>query len=141
MELGDYLNSINQTKENVMRGSDDPKAVSGYPAFVVRRSFSYFNDTVLFANELNKYPNLDNDMQYEFFLHALPRKRRFAKWVKPNIVEDLQLIKAVYNYGDDKAATVLSLFTPDDLAELRAYMDEGGSGNSKPKKGKVKNAG
>ena len=48
MELKDWLNSINQTKEDL---SEDIKS---YPPFIVNRCLSGHLDCVLFANEMNK---------------------------------------------------------------------------------------
>ena len=52
-ELKDWLNSINFTKENLI--ADDPEMISSYPPYIVNRCLSGHLDTVLFANEMNKY--------------------------------------------------------------------------------------
>jgi len=52
----DYLNSINVTKQNMMRGSEnDELAEKGYNPFMVNRGLSYFQDTIALANEMNQY--------------------------------------------------------------------------------------
>lgn len=138
MDLGDYLNSINKTKVNLMRESEDPKAVSGFPAFAVRRSLSYFGDTVLIANEINKWPDLDSQMQYEFLLLAVEKRNRFARWEKRPVIADLELIKSCYGYSDAKAASVLEFLSPADLEDIRRYMREGGVAESTVGKAKPK---
>ena len=75
-ELKDWLNSINFTKENLI--ADDPEMISSYPPYIVNRCLSGHLDTVLFANEMNKYSNLDKDMQYSFF-HQGEKRFRFLK--------------------------------------------------------------
>ena len=60
-ELKDWLNSINFTKENLM---EDHSAIKDYPPYIINRCLSGHLDCVMFANEMNKYPNLDKDMQY-----------------------------------------------------------------------------
>ena len=70
MELKDWLNSINQTKEDL---SEDIKS---YPPFIVNRCLSGHSDCVLFANEMNKTGHLDKDMQYSFcLLYTSPSPR------------------------------------------------------------------
>ena len=48
----DYLNSINDTKKDIMIDDLDEKA---YASFIINRSLSYFPDTVCIANEMNRY--------------------------------------------------------------------------------------
>ena len=63
MELKDWLNSINQTKNNLI--DEDPLVEKDYPPYIVNRCFS---DTwmQLFANEMNQYHFLPKKMQYDF---------------------------------------------------------------------------
>jgi len=81
----DYLNSINVTKENMMRGSEnDELAEKQYNAFLINRGLSYFQDTVALANEMNQRADLDYKMQYEFLLNLVRKRKRFSKWHKKN---------------------------------------------------------
>jgi hypothetical protein len=126
MELGKYLASINKTKVNLMRDTDDYKAVSDYPAFIVRRLLSYHYDAIFYANEANCLSELDAQMQYEFFLHALPKRNRFANTHKVPPPEHLELVKRFYGYNDEKALEVLVLHTEEDFARMRSHLSEGG---------------
>ena len=64
MELKDWLNSINFNKNNLIE--EDPEAISSYPPYIINRCLSGHLDTVLFANEMNKYSNLDKDMPVSY---------------------------------------------------------------------------
>ena len=64
-ELKDWLNSVNFTKENLIE--EDPSVIKDYPPYIVNRCLSGHLDTVMFANEMNKFPNLDKDLQYSFY--------------------------------------------------------------------------
>ena len=55
-ELKDWLNSINFTKQNLIE--EDPDAISKYPPYIVNRCLSGHLDCIMFANEMNKFPNL-----------------------------------------------------------------------------------
>ncbi len=127
-DLNAYMKSINTTKENIMRDeeTDDPKKVSGYPAFLVRRLLSYHADVVLFANEMNCLPHLDSQLQYEYFLHTLPKKKRWGKMYKAVVPESLDLIRRYYSYSDEKALQVLDLHTETDMERMRLHLSEGG---------------
>ena len=58
MELKDWLNSINFSKEDLSEN------ISSYPPYIINRCLSGHLDCVMFANEMNKYNFLDKDMQY-----------------------------------------------------------------------------
>ena len=128
--IGDYLTAINKTKDNIMRESEyDPQTVSAYPAFFVRRILSYHEDAVLIANEINLVQEfgLDNRLQFEYLLHGLSKKNRYAKLVKEEEPENLDLIKRYYNISSAKAHEILALHTQADIADIKAAMFEGGS--------------
>ena len=59
MELKDWLNSINFNKNNLIE--EDPSIIKDYPPYIINRCLSGHFDCVMFANEMNKYPNLDID--------------------------------------------------------------------------------
>ena len=65
IDLKDWLNSINITKENLME--EDPDLTSKYPPFIINKCLSGQTDSLMFANEMNKYPQLDNKLQYDFY--------------------------------------------------------------------------
>ena len=123
MELKDWLNSINFTKENLI---EDPDAISSYPPYIVNRCLSGHLDTVLFANEMNKYSNLDKDMQYSFFLYTLRKRKRFSPWLKKEQVDDLDLVKKHYGYSNEKAKVAVSLLTKTQIENIRDKHDMGG---------------
>ena len=122
-ELKDWLNSINFTKENLI---EDPDMISSYPPYIVNRCLSGHLDTVLFANEMNRYSNLDKDMQYSFFLYTLRKRKRFSPWLKKEQVDDLDLVKKHYGYSNEKAKVALSLLTKSQIESLRHKYDMGG---------------
>ena len=124
MELKDWLNSINFNKDNLIE--EDPESISSYPPYIVNRCLSGHLDTVLFANEMNKYSNLDKDMQYSFFLYTLRKRKRFSPWLKKEQVDDLDLVKKHYGYSNEKAKVAVSLLTKTQLEYIRNKHDMGG---------------
>jgi len=124
MELKDWLNSINFNKNNLIE--EDPETISSYPPYIVNRCLSGHLDTVLFANEMNKYSNLDKDMQYSFFLYTLRKRKRFSPWLKKEQVDDLDLVKKHYGYSNEKAKVAVSLLTKTQIENIRDKHDMGG---------------
>ena len=125
MNLGDILNSINFGKNDLF-GENEEVMNKAYVPFVINRSLSYHTDGVLLANEMNKHPNLDKDMQYSFYLNTLRKRKRFSPWLKKEQVEDLDLVKKHYGYSNEKAKIALTLLTKSQLEFLRKTHDMGG---------------
>ena len=124
MELKDWLNSINFNKDNLIE--EDPEAISSYPPYIINRCLSGHLDTVLFANEMNRYVNLDKDLQYTFYLNTLRKRKRFSPWLKKEQIENLDLVKKHYGYSNEKARVALTLLTKTQLEYIRNKHDMGG---------------
>lgn len=88
MNLTEYLNSINYSKKNLMVDGDSEKS---YAPYVVNRCLSYFPDTLLHANEMNRLNFLDKKVQYDYYLRSIRSRKRFSKWLKRE-ESDLSLI-------------------------------------------------
>ena len=71
---------------------------------MINRAFSQFNDTILFANEMNMNYHLPARMQYDFYKNALRPRKRFSKWFKaiPDS-NDIKIIMDHYGYSSEKA--------------------------------------
>ena len=119
----EYVTAINISKKDIMV---DDIAEKEYNGFLINRSLSYFNDTILYANEMNRYHHLDNRLQFDFFINIIKKKKRFSKWIKPKEIENLELIKTYYGYSNEKAKSVLSLFNNEQLEELKHRIYKGG---------------
>ena len=124
MDLKDWLNSINFTKENLI---EDPSVVKEYLPYIVNRCLSGHLDCVLFANEMNRYPNLDKDMQYVFYLNTLRKKKRFSPWLRKEKVTDLQCVKQYYGYSNEKASQALKILSKQQLDYIKQRLETGGS--------------
>lgn len=119
----EYVNSINYSKKNIM---DSPEKEKGYNPFMINRSLSYFNDTVILANEMNKYHHLDGRLQYSFLINIVRKRKRFSKWNKPQKHNDIEVVKRYYGYSNEKAEQVLPLLSQPQLLELRKKVNKGG---------------
>ena len=119
----EFVKAINDTKQDIMI---DDIAEKAYNAFMVNRSLSYFNDTVLFANEMNRYHHLDNRLQFDFYINIVRKKKRFSKWMKPETVSDVEVVKEYYGYSNEKARSALTLLTSDQINELKKKVFKGG---------------
>jgi hypothetical protein len=118
-----YIASITHQKNDMMTDEDGEK---GYSPFMTNRGLSYFQDTVLLANEMNRMSHLDNKLQYDFLRHAVRSKKRFSKWAKKSTSDDIEIIKEYYGYTDEKAYAVVDLISDATLAEMKQRISKGG---------------
>ena len=118
-----YVNSINLSKKDIMITPEDEKA---YNSFMVNRSLSYFSDTAVIANEMNRYHHLDSRLQYSFLINIIRKRKRFSKWVKPELEHDLESVKEYYGYSNEKAKQCLHLLSPSQLKEIKEKGNKGG---------------
>ena len=123
-ELKDWLNSINFTKENLIE--EDSTLVKEYPPFIINKCLSGHLDCVLFANEVNKYHFLDKDMQYNFYLNILRKRKRFSPWLRKEKVSDLEFVKQYYGYSNEKASQVLKILSNEQIEFIKQRLDTGG---------------
>ena len=119
----DYLNAINSTKKDIMV---DDISEKDYNAFMVNRGLSYFADTVLYANEMNRAHHLDGRLQFDFLINITRKKKRFSKWFKSTDDENLNVIKEYYGYSNEKAKSVLSLLSINQIEDLKQRIYKGG---------------
>ena len=115
MKLGDYLNAINYSKDNLL---EDEAAAKGYVPFVVNRCLSYFPDTILQANEMNLLPNADKKMQFDYLRHSVRKRKRFSKWLKNENDPRLDSIKLFYNCGSKKALEIIAVLSDEQIDEI-----------------------
>jgi len=123
MNLSEVLNAINYDKTPLLEDDLQEKA---YVPFVINRSLSYFPDTILYANQVNHYNQLDKKMQFDYLRLSLRPRKRFSKWIKSQEEDDLQLIKDHYNYSNQRATEVLRVLTPNQIEDIRSLYQYGG---------------
>jgi len=119
----DYLKAINETKKDIMV---DDIAEKEYNPFIINRGLSFFKDTILYANEMNRYHHLDHRVQFDFFINIIRKKKRWSKWIKASDVDNLQLIKEYYGYSNEKAKSALSLMSNEQIEQLKQRIYKGG---------------
>ena len=133
-----FINSINQGRkgEHLLKDckadesleyKDPESAERYYVPFIINRGLSYFKDTAIFANEMNIRNGISSRMQYDFYRNIITPKRRFSKWgKKEKTSDDINIIKKLYNYSQEKAESVYKLLTKEQIKELHKISHKGG---------------
>jgi hypothetical protein len=121
MKLSDYLNAINHSKKPLM-DTEDEQVEKEYSPFIINRCLSYFIDTVLYSNMMNQHAHLSSKMQFNYLSGSIRKRKRFSKWLKKEMSDDIEIIKEMYNYSDSKAKEVVELFTSEQIKEIDEYL-------------------
>jgi len=116
----DWVKSI--TNKTVI----DNEYFNQYNPFLTNRSLSNFYDCVLYANEMNRFWQLDNDIQFCFLNSVIKKGKRYAKWEKKDTVAHVEVIKNWYKVNNQRAMEILTLLTPDQIGEIEKKLCVGG---------------
>tara|TARA_Y100000590_G_scaffold228141_1_gene257476 strand:- start:185 stop:565 length:381 start_codon:yes stop_codon:yes gene_type:complete len=119
----EFIKAINETKEDVMV---DDVTEKKYSPFIVNRGLSFFMDTIFQVNELNRNHHLDSRLQFDYLLNSVRKKKRYSKWLKPEKLQDLDVVKEYYGFSNEKAKDALSTLSEDQLAFIKDKLNQGG---------------
>ena len=118
----DFVNSITYSKTDIMNDINEKE----YAPFLVNRSLSYHQDTLLYANEMNRLHHASKHMQFSFYLNSIKSRKRFSKWLKSSKIKDLDVVKQHFGYSNKKAQEALSLMTKKQIDYIKERLYKGG---------------
>ena len=119
----EYSNNISQSTEDIWTDESE----SEYAPFMVNRALSQFYDTCMFAQEMNASFGLTNRMQYDFLRHSVqPKKKRFAKWHKPEKDAQISAMCQVFGISLDVVRQYVSLISNEELKLIMEKTYTGG---------------
>ena len=124
-ELKEYLNAINHSKKKLM-DTEDEMWEKKYPAFIVNKCLSAFQDSLMIVNEMNMRPHLDNKLQFDFLINSIRPRKRFAQWLKASKIKDIEYVKEYYGYSHAKARSALEILTNSQLDYIKERLNRGG---------------
>lgn len=119
----DFINNICQSKDDLIIDSDSEKQ---YNPYLINRGLSFGADTIIYANEMNSRPHIEKKLQYDFLRTAMPKKKRYNKWIKADNDENIELVSEYYGYSMERAKEALSLLNDDNLEYIRQKLFKGG---------------
>ncbi len=118
----DFVKSITYTKQDIMHDLNE----SEYESFLINRALSYYQDCLLYANEMNRRFELSSRLQYHYLLNTIRKRKRFAKWVKPEKIDDLKIVMEYYQVSRAKAEEYLNILSNREVEHIRKKMNKGG---------------
>lgn len=123
-ELKDWLNSINQSKINIM--DDDSSSKKDYSPYIINRCLSGTIDTLMYANEMNKNHSLDKKLQYDFFINTVRTRKRYSPWIKQEKIKELEVVKSYYGCSNEKAKQALRILSKEQINFIKTKIETGG---------------
>ena len=118
----DFVTSITYSKKDIMNDINEKE----YAPFLVNRSLSYHQDTLLYANEMNSRFDVSHRLQYHYLLNSIRKRKRFAKWAKPELADDLKIVMEYYSVSREKAEEYLNILNKNEVGILKRRMNKGG---------------
>jgi hypothetical protein len=119
----EYIKAIN-THKDIMK--DDALTEKEYTPFLVNRGLSFFQDTILQVNEMNRCHFLDKKLQFDYLLNNIRPRSRWSKWLKPDKIENLEIVKTYFGFGNEKAKDALEVLSDTQIEKIKAQFTEGG---------------
>lgn len=119
----DYVKAISYTKEDMIV---DDITEKDYNPFIVNRALSMGIDTVLQANEMNQRHHLSKKLQFDFLLNSISKRKRFDKWQKADKSEDLDYVRAYFNYSYPKAVSALRILSQKQIDTIKEKVTNKG---------------
>lgn len=125
----DFLTSITYTKVNLL---DDPEYnEEDFQPYLINHSLSMFVETILYSADMNIFNKLDKKLQYEYLLHTISKRKRFAKWIKPEVDETVKAAAELFQLNSIEAKDLVLLLNDEQKEEVnrlfklkREYRDE-----------------
>jgi hypothetical protein len=129
MNVFDFFKDIIGPKKDLIRSSDNPEEIEKiYNPWVINKTFSYFADTIWYANEMNKYtPMLSNKMQYDYYLASINTGKRYSEQFRKTWSDDVKTVSQAYNCNYKKAEEILKILTPEHLELIKDSLRTGGN--------------
>lgn len=124
---------------NICNNDKEVDQIDEYNGFLTNRFFSYFPDTILFANEINheKFGNIyfqtkqGKKSLYDYYVNLVRKQKRFTgKWSQKDIKHErliLNYIRTKYNVDDINSKTILDIYrqdNPEILIEIEKQLKE-----------------
>ena len=106
--------------------ADNPDLEREYVPYVINKYFSYHQDCVSDANDMNFYPFLSKKMQFDYFINSLRKRKRRLLWESERVTEEVSLVKEYFKTSLSKAKDIYKLMGNEDMGVIRKRLFKGG---------------
>lgn len=124
----DFVKAVNAHDDIVRKNefsSDVDTNLKAYEPFIVNKAFSYFPDTIMYANQMNIHNEIDKLFQYDFLFNSIRPRKRFTKWHKKQPREDIEAVSEYYKVSYRKAVPMAAALTDEQIAHIKESTKKG----------------
>jgi len=75
---------------------------------------------------MNRRFDISHKLQYHYLLNTIRKRKRFAKWSKPELADDLKIVMDYYKVSREKAEEYLTILNKREIGILKTRMNKGG---------------
>ena len=118
-----FFNAICDKKDVI---AENPDLEREYVPYVINKYFSYHQDCIADANEMNQNPFLDKKMQFDYFINNSRKRKRRLLWETERVSDDVSSIKEYFKTSLSKAKYIYKLMSSDDMGVIRKRLFKGG---------------
>lgn len=113
--LFDLISDVSYSKNDLLHdkhtGLVKTNVLRVYVPYMVNRAFSLDLSSILDAQLMNESYFLNPDMQHDFYLHGLRKAKRFSKWPKTVIEDEIKIISEEYQVNIKQAREIARTLT------------------------------
>jgi len=120
MNLFDHLNNISWQKQfDVINNEADMK---NYNDFMINRYLSMDRECLFYSYLISKAQSLSKQTKYLFYLHMIPKRKRFFKYYK-NDPSKLNIIQQYYKCDENEALQYLEVLSNSQVNKLEQILN------------------
>ena len=97
-----------------------------YVPFLVNKGLSYFPDTILYSNEMNMRPFIDNRLAYDYYINSVRPRKRYSKWHKREKLDHVEVLMEYYECSYAKALDYAKVLNDEQIKIITKSLTKGG---------------
>lgn len=120
VSLFDLIKDISESGKYIDNYYKENKSLPPqYNSYMILRVFSEYPDTILLANEMNKYWELPDEMQWRFLKNTIYKKKRFG-YTKTMTVDNnaIEVLANYFHCSVKEMQKNIKVFTKEKLNEI-----------------------
>lgn len=129
--LFDLISDVSYSKKDLLHdkqsGFVKNNVLRVYVPYMVNRAFSLDLSSILDAQLMNECYFINADMQHDFYLHGLRKAKRFNKWPKTIVEDEVKVISEEYQVNIKRAREIARTLTKEQMnIILKKQQNKGG---------------
>lgn len=103
---------------NAINAGKVPDDISAYNPYITNINFSFFPDTLFFAQMMNMSYALEPKYQFAFLSAAIRPAKRWQKWLKKEKNDKYDVIRNHFQFSDQKTKEALAILSDEQIASI-----------------------